>query len=271
MVPRNVGVRERRADDRMGADAPDYVARNRAAWDRWAPGHFSAGRKAWADSELRWGLWATPEARLGLLQDLAPGDDVIELGCGTAEVSAWLAQQGARPVAVDFAPRQTQYVETLQEEHGLRFPVLCENAEEVLYEDASFDLAISDYGVSLWSDPQRWLPEAARLLRPRGRLVFFTNGALLWLCMPSSGGMAGELLLRDYFARPRTELDEDGPVEFHVTHGDWVRHLRANGFVLEDLIELRPAAGARPKHSFATLDWARRWPSEEIWIARKLN
>jgi hypothetical protein len=37
-----------------------------------------------------------------------------------------------------------------------------------------------------------------------------------------------------------------------------------------DLIELRPPAGASTTYDFVTLEWARRWPSEEVWKARKV-
>ena len=36
--------------------------------------------------------------------------------------------------------------------------------------DASFDLVVSEYGASVWCDPERWIAEAARLLRRGGRL-----------------------------------------------------------------------------------------------------
>ena len=248
---------------------PDYLERNRRAWDGWAPGYLAAGRRAWADDVLRWGIWGTPEPELGLAGGIQAGTDVIELGCGTAEVSAWLARQGARPVAVDFARKQVQNVETLQRDLGIQFEVVGANAEDVRYDEESFDVAISEYGASLWCDPQRWLPEAHRLLRPNGVLIFFTNGAQLMICTPEDGGAVETRLARDYFAPARVEFEHGGPVEFHPTHGDWVRLLVATGFVVEDLIEVRPRDGAQARFSLAPLDWAQRWSSEEIWIARR--
>ncbi|MFZ0379941.1 MAG: methyltransferase domain-containing protein [Solirubrobacteraceae bacterium] len=74
--------------------------------------------------------------------------------------------------------------ETVQAEFGLEFPLLHGSAEELPLPDQSFDLAISEYGASIWCDPYRWIPEAARLVRPGGRLIFLVNGALLMLCAP---------------------------------------------------------------------------------------
>jgi SAM-dependent methyltransferase len=120
---------------------------------------------------MTWGLWAVPESELRVLGDVA-GLDVVELGCGTAYVSAWLARRGARPVGVDPTPAQLETARAMQAEFGLEFPLYEAAAEDVPLADASFDLAVSEYGASIWADPYRWVPEAARLLRGGGRLVF---------------------------------------------------------------------------------------------------
>jgi len=140
----------------------------------------------------------------------------------------------------------------------------------VPYPDASFDFAISEYGACLWADPARWVPEAARLLRPDGRLVFLVNSFLLMLCMPSEEDVAAsERLLRPAFGMYRVEWPGDAGVEFHLSHGEWVRLLRRSGFEIEDLVELRPGEHATTRHPFVTLDWARRWPCEEVWKVRR--
>jgi ubiquinone/menaquinone biosynthesis C-methylase UbiE len=252
----------------VGAVPPDYVEKNRAAWDRWALHYTATGRKAWTEKELKWGIWGVAESELGLLQDLPAGADVIELGCGTASVSSWVARGGFRPVAVDVSRPQLEVAERLQEELGLSFPLIHANAEEVPYDTDSFDLAISEYGASLWCEPNRWLAEADRLLRPGGGLIFVTNSPLLMACTPESGERAGDRLLRDYFTSPVREYP-DGVVEFHLTHGGWIEILRAYGFAVERLVELRPPHGTQPRFDFVSIEWARRWPSEEIWVARK--
>jgi SAM-dependent methyltransferase len=261
---------EARAPESVAAGAvpSDYVEKNRAAWDRWALHYTATGRKAWTEKELKWGIWGIPEAELGLLKDLPAGADVVELGCGTASVSSWVARLGFRPVAVDISRRQLDVATRLQEELGLTFPLIYANAEEVPYETDSFDLAISEYGASLWCEPHRWLTEADRLLRPGGGLIFVTNSPLLMACTPESGERAGDRLVRDYFTSPAREYP-DGVVEFHLTHGSWIELLNAYGFSVERLVELRPPHGTQPRFDFVSIEWARRWPSEEIWVARK--
>ncbi|HST66681.1 MAG TPA: methyltransferase domain-containing protein, partial [Mycobacteriales bacterium] len=133
--------------------------------------------------------------------------------------------------------------------------------------DASFDFAISEYGAAIWCDPYEWIPEAARLLRPGGRLVFLGNHTLLQLCAPDTEAVqpAGDRLLRDYFGLHRLTWVSDEGVEFALPYGEWFRLLRANGFEIEDLIELQAPADATRDVDFVTADWARRWPSEHVF------
>jgi hypothetical protein len=90
------------------------------------------------------------------------------------------------------------------------------------------------------------------------------------LCMPpDEDGAAGERLLRPQFGIHRFEWPGEESVEFHLSHGDQLRLLRSTGFEVEDLIEVRPAEGATTTYDWMPLDWARRWPCEEIWKARR--
>jgi SAM-dependent methyltransferase len=249
----------------------EYVARNRAYWDEMAGDYVASGEANWATDQPKWGIWGIPEAEVGLLPAQLDGRDVIELGCGTGYVSAWLARRGARPVGIDNSPKQLETARRLQRQHGLEFPLLLGNAEAVPYPDASFDFAISEYGAALWADPHRWIPEAARLLRPGGELAFLTNGLLCILCQrdTEAEGPATDRLRRPYFGMHRTEWPDSEGVEFHLGYGDWIRLLRANDFEVTDLIELRPPEGATTRYPWITAEWARRWPSEEVWKARK--
>jgi SAM-dependent methyltransferase len=252
------------------SDLPTHVRRNRALWEIWAREYVAPGEREWARDEPAWGIWQVPEAQLGVLPEDLAGRDVIELGCGTAYVSAWLARRGARVVGVDVAAAQLATARRLQREHGLDFPLVLASAEAVPHPDASFDVAISEYGACLWADPERWVPEASRLLRPGGRLIFLVNSFLLSLCIPAEEGVvAAERLLRPAFGPHRIEWPGDQGIAFHPSHGEWIRLLRRSGFEIEELIEVRPPEGATTSYPLASLEWARKWPSEEIWKARK--
>jgi SAM-dependent methyltransferase len=252
------------------SELPDHVARNRLRWDEWAAEYEQDGVRKWGQEQPSWGIWDVPESQVRMFPGEVSGLDVIELGCGTGYVSSWLARRGARPIGIDNSEAQLATARRLQREFGLEFPLLHGNAEEVPFPDESFDLAISEYGASLWCDPYRWIPEAARLLRPGGRLVFMTNSALLMLFAPDDEEVpAGDRLLRPYFGMCRFEWPEEDSVDFHLPHGEMLALLRRAGFEVEELLELRPPEGSTTTYKFVTLEWARKWPSEEIWKAIK--
>ena len=176
----------------------------------------------------------------------------------------------ARVVGIHNSEEQLVTAHRMQQEHGLEFELIHGNAETVPKPDASFDFAISEYGACLWADPAKWVPEAARLLRPGGRLHFLTNSWLMILCAPDYDGIAAtNELVRPAFGMYRVEWPDDPGVEFHLMHGDWIRLLRASGFEIEDLVELRPHEDATTRYPFVTLEWARQWLCEEAWKARK--
>lgn len=260
------------AADPLAEALPEHVRRNRESWDRHAHEYVGAGEQNWAADEPSWGIWSVPESQLHLLPDELAGRDAIELGCGTAYVSAWMARRGARVTGIDNSPKQLETARRLQDEHDLHFPLILGNAEAVPLPDASFDVAISEYGASIWADPYRWIPEAARLLRPRGELIFLVNGTLQMLTIPDleADGPPTDRLLRPYFGMHRFEWPDDTSVEFHLGYGGWIRLLRQSGFEVIDLVEVRPPEGSTTVYAnLATLEWARRWPCEEVWKARR--
>jgi SAM-dependent methyltransferase len=252
----------------MNSAEEDSVAANVAQWTA-TNAEFTDGaaERSWSDPEVRWGVFGIPE--FGALGDVA-GLDVVELGCGTAFCSARLARLGARVVGVDPTPAQLATARRMQAQTGIEFPLVEAPAEAVPLPDRSFDLAFSDYGAPLWADPQKWIAEAARLLRPGGRLVFLTVATLAHLCTPDlDDEPITNALVRPQFGQYRTKWPEYPGIEYHISHGDWIRILRANGFVLDALHELRPGDDAQTHQYYFTIpvEWARRWPGEEIWQA----
>ena len=67
----------------------------------------------------------------------------------------------------------------------------------------------------------------------------------------------------------RIEWNAPDEVEFQLGHGDWIDVLRANGFEIERLVELFAADDAVDHGYYHTnAEWAKKWPSEEVWRAR---
>jgi hypothetical protein len=119
------------------------------------------------------------------------------------------------------------------------------------------------------ADPAKWVPEAARLLRAGGRPAFDERVPAHACMQDDDAAAATDRLQRPAFGMYRLEWTNDDSVQFNLPHGDWVRVLRWSGFEVEDLVELRPPPDATTTYPFVTLDWARQWPSEEVWKARK--
>ena len=199
------------------------------------------------------------------------GLEVIELGCGTAYFGAWLKRAGAkRVVGVDVTPAQLDTAQRMDEEFGLGLELIEANAEDVPLPDDSFDFAFSEYGASIWCDPKLWIAEAARLLRPGGELVFMRGTTLRILCVPDEGKTT------DRLARPQKGLyklvweDDDPGVEFHPGMAEMLTILRENGFQLVDFRELFAPEDATTHEYYddPPVEWAKRWPAEEIWRLR---
>jgi SAM-dependent methyltransferase len=249
------------------------AARNRAVWTKANADYTDArAETAWSKDEIHWGVWNVPETQVQALPDVA-GKDVVELGCGTAYFSAWLAKRGARPVGVDVTPAQLDTARRLMASTGIAFPLVEADAGDTGLPAQSFDLALSEYGASIWVAAERWLAEAARLLRPGGDLVFLCNSTLSILCSPDAGPTGRALQRPQFGGLGRIEwADADDGVNFHYAHGDWIRLLRASRFEVVDLIELQAPEDAQdhPYYDVAGAEWARSWPAEEIWVARKV-
>jgi SAM-dependent methyltransferase len=157
----------------------------------------------------------------------------------------------------------------MQARHGLEFPLVHASAEAVPLPDGCAELVVSEYGASLWCEPAAWIAEAARLLRPAGRLVFLTNSLLVALTMAASGPCGDRLERAQRGLHTLTWPDEEG-VEFHLPHGEWIALLRDHGLTVTGLHELYAPEGAAPtRFDWVSVEWARRWPVEEIWTAIK--
>ena len=226
----------------MPSRLPEYAIRNREVWTKSNAAYTAASaRESWALEEIRWGVWKTPESEINVLPDLR-GLEVIELGCGTAYFGAWLKKHGAKRVlGVDITPAQLDTAREMNEEFGLGLEFLKANAEAVPLPDASFDLAFSEYGASLWCDPYRWIPEAARLLRPRGELVFMRSTDLEMVCSADTEHI-GTQLTRPLKGMHRLDWSDDevGPsTEFHVSHSELFQILTRSGFEVLDFREDR--------------------------------
>jgi SAM-dependent methyltransferase len=235
----------------------------------------ASAERLWTAGDIHWGIWEVPEAELQLLGPPPPhlaGCDVVELGCDTAYVASWLARRGARVTGVDISAARLATARRLAPEHAVPLTLLEGDAESTALPRSSFDLVVSEYGASLWCHPQRWLAEAARLLRPGGRLAFLTASAFVNLASP----IDGSLPVTERFERPlfgptrhdwRDAVHLPGGIEFVPTAPEWLVALRGAGFEVIDHREIRAPDDAHGVRFGIPADWAKRWPTEQTWVA----
>jgi len=238
------------------ADSADYQERHGAFLARW--------------DEFGWGTWGIPEDEIHALGDV-DGLDALELGCGAAQFGIRVAMRGARVTGLDFSANQLAAAPANMASAGVTFPLVRGDAEDVPFADGSFDLVFCDHGAMGFTDPTRTVPEVARVLRAGGRFVFCGTTPFIFVTWPMVDGPHGRTLERSYFESRRMLWNEDDPsFEYQMPYGEWIRLFRANGFVIEDLIELRPAPNAETAFTdYVTLEWARDFPAEQIWKVRK--
>lgn len=252
-----------------------HVAENRRHWDAMADQWVVAGERAWSRAEPVWGIWGVPDAELALLPSDMSGQRAIELGCGTGYVSAWMHRRGASVYAIDNSTEQLATATRLADVHDIAdIEWVHGNAEAVPQPDGSFDFAVSEYGAAIWCDPERWVPEAHRLLRPGGRLVFLGHHPLAMVCMSPAGDKpTGMILERPYFGLSQLDwtdaIEDPGGIEFNRPISEWIALFRRTGFEIDDYVEVQAPDGAAGQEFWMQADWSRQYPSEQVWYLRK--
>jgi SAM-dependent methyltransferase len=240
------------------------VRHNRSFWDADSDNYQDAHGDQLAHAPLAWGAYRVPESELQILGDVS-GRAVLELGCGAAQWSIALAEQGARVVGLDVSAAQLGHARRADG----TVPLVQASGEQVPFSDSSFDIVFCDHGALSFCDPHVSVPEVARLLRPGGLLAFCCTHPMLYLTWDDKNERQTRKLQIDYADLGRLALEE-GTIDWVLPPGSWIRVLRANGFDIEDLRELLVGPDASTTYDdFAPPKWARRWPAEWIWKARR--
>ena len=213
---------------------------NRLWWDADARSYQDEHGAFLGDVALRWCPEGATEDDLRLLGEVA-GKRVLEVGCGAAAVSRWLATRGAVPTGIDLSAGMLAEAVAGARRSGVVVPLVQAEAERLPFADGVFDLACSAFGaVPFCADSALVMREVARVLAPGGRWVFATTHPVRWI-FPDDPGPAGLVAQTAYFDRtPYAEVDDSGRetyVEHHRTIGDRVREIVGAGFRLVDIVE----------------------------------
>jgi SAM-dependent methyltransferase len=106
-------------------------------------------------------------ARLGL----RPGERVLDVACGSGNLSIPAARAGASVNGVDIAPNLLEQARVRAEAERLSIRFDEGDAESLPYEDASFDTVVSMYGAMFAPRPELVSAELVRVCRPGGRIA----------------------------------------------------------------------------------------------------
>jgi len=257
---------------RRTADAVESARASRSWWDRQAPGYYAEHGEFLGDTDFLWGPEGLRERTAGLLGAVR-GRDILEIGCGGAQCSRWLAGQGARPVATDLSGGQLDQARRLNAEAGIAVPLVQADAQRLPFADETFDIVCAAYGaIPFVADSAGVMREVARILRPGGRWVFSTTHPFRW-CFLDDAGPRGLVVESSYFdRRAYVEQGADSAatyVEHHRTFGDRVREIVAAGLTLIDVVEPEWPDG----HDDAWAQWSplrgRLIPGTAIFVATK--
>jgi SAM-dependent methyltransferase len=241
-----------------------HIRHNRTFWDTDADAYQADHGDALDRAPLAWGAYRIPEAQLQILGDLR-GRDVLELGCGAAQWTIALAAQGLRVTGLDLSERQLHYARR----SDASVPLVQASGEQLPFVAGAFDVVFCDHGALSFCEPEVIVPECARVLRPGGLLAFCCTHPLLYLTWDPVERKQTRKLQIEY-----PELGEmppgDGTIDWALPAGEWIRVLRTHGFDIDGLVELvAPATATTTYEDFSPPKWARRWPAEWIWRARR--
>jgi ubiquinone/menaquinone biosynthesis C-methylase UbiE len=106
--------------------------------------------------------------------NLKPGAYVIDSGAGTGGAALELARRGARVTAIDASAGMAARMKQRAGAAGLPFDVEVMDGQRLTFPDASFDAALSVFGVILYPDATAGLSELRRVVKPGGRIALVT-------------------------------------------------------------------------------------------------
>lgn len=106
--------------------------------------------------------------------DPQPGERVLDVATGTGWVARLIAARGAKVHGIDFGKDLIDAAQTLAAEADLDIQFSTADAEDLPFDDASFDVVISTFGVMFVQRPEAAAGELARVCRPGGRLGLST-------------------------------------------------------------------------------------------------
>ena len=113
-----------------------------------------------------------------LLPMVRTNDEILETGCGAGYGSCMLSHRARSVVAIDYSPAALRYARERYSAPNLTHLLM--NCHSLGFADASFDLVVSFEVFEHLEQPDTYLGECRRVLRPGGRLVLSTPNRSSW-------------------------------------------------------------------------------------------
>lgn len=219
---------------------PDGVAAGRRWWDSHADEYLAEHGDFLGDADFCWCPEGLRETDAGLLGPVE-GRTVLEVGCGAAQCSRWLAGRGGSVVASDVSAGMLDHARRIDDALGTRVPLVQADARALPFASDTFDIVFTAFGaLPFVPETAPVHTEVARVLVAGGTWVFAVTHPLRW-AFPDDPTERGLTVTRSYFdRRPYVETDATGLVvysEHHRTVGDHVAEVTTAGFRLLSIVE----------------------------------
>lgn len=109
--------------------------------------------------------------RYAFAAELCEGKDVLEVACGIGQGLGLMATKARSVTAGDYTQN---LVDSAREHYGSRFDIRRFDAQEMPFEDGSFDAVLLYEAIYYLPDPGQFLKECRRVLRPSGLIIICT-------------------------------------------------------------------------------------------------
>ena len=190
--------------------------------------------------DFHFGPLIAGDSTLKVLPETLQGLDCLEVGCGGAQNSVYLAKHGAECTAVDISAKQLQFAHRLAKHADVDIRFIHADMEALPLEaDEQFNLVHSCHAIAFAADQRKAIHALAERVKAGGMLIVSTVHPLSggeWVDLEDEDG----LLLKDYF-RPTAETRELADSGEAVSRAypigvmtDWIRE---TGLVLERILE----------------------------------
>jgi SAM-dependent methyltransferase len=102
--------------------------------------------------------------------ELEAGTRTLDVACGNGNAALAAARRFGRVTGLDYVPELLRRADERARAEHLELTTIEGDAERLPFEDASFDVALSTFGIMFAPDQERAAREIARVVKPGGRI-----------------------------------------------------------------------------------------------------